>query len=282
MSTFTKKTYEEHRQYLHSIVSLKLWFAWWWQHNHEDESFSSILRTRVDIYRKTDINQGTMNPDKANFDDPEWRELERKLCAAYQEHCADSEAAPFENAAFLIVQPTIDARARRDYEERPYVLDYQCGSLKYDKPKKKHPKCVSFHIANAIAPQSIFADKKYLPQCFTDLMKRSASEYGADSLCTHTWLNSNAKWLELFPMEWSASMEPEDRDVQWHFGFWGQFITAQGAFNSQLGRRLRETGQFPFWPRYSWCSFRSLRKHLSELLSNNTQYCAEPDIPCDA
>jgi hypothetical protein len=260
MVTPMRKTYEEHRQYLHDIVKLQLWFVWWWQHHHPDASFQSILRDRVDIYRKTKINRGMMNPPKPDFDAPEWLDLERHLSQLYLKHRSD--ARTYENAAFHIIQPTIDARSKRDYEERPYVLDYQCGSLKYDRPKEEHPKRVSFHIANALSPQSIFADENYLPQCFADLMNKSASEYGADALGTCTWLNSHAKWLDFFPPEWSGNMEPRNKNVQWHLGFWGQFITARGTFNTRLGRKLRETGEFPFWPRCSWCSFESLRKHL--------------------
>jgi hypothetical protein len=267
MTALAKKTCEEHRQYLHDIVRLKLWFVWWWQHNHPDESFSSILREKVDIYRKTSINRGTMNPVKTDFENPEWLNLEEQLYGLYQKHGSSGEALLFEDAAFRVVLPTIDARARRDYEERPYVLDYQCGSLKYDKPNEKGPKRIFIHIANAVSPQSIFADKRYLPQCLMDVMEKSAAEYGADSLGTSTWLNSHPRWLELFPSEWLINMEAKSKDVEWHFGFWGQFITARGTFNARLGQQLRETGELPYWPRYSWCSFDSLRQHLGVLLN---------------
>jgi len=270
MTKLLKKTYKEHRQYLHDIARLQLWFTWWWKQNNVDESFRLILRQRVDIYRKTNINKGTMN-SKTDFENLEWLDLERQLAELYQKYSSSGESSMFEDEAFLVVQATIDARSRRDYEERPYVLDYQCGSLKYDKPGEEHPKRVNFHIANAVSPQSIFADKKYLPQCFMDLMNKSAAEYGADSLCTNTWLNLHPRWLKLFPSEWTVNMKPENKNVQWHFGFWGQFITARGTFNTRLGRQLRETGEFPFWPRPSWCSFESLQKHLSGILSEGIQ-----------
>ncbi|MCP4176958.1 MAG: hypothetical protein GY756_04255 [bacterium] len=264
MRVYTKKTYEEHLEYLYSIVRLKLWFIWWWKQNNPNESFHSILRERVDIYRKTNINHGTMNPDKTDFNDSEWLDLEKQLDQLYQKYSFKGASLKFEDAAFELVQGTVDARSKRDYEERPYVLDYQCGSLLYDPPKDDHPKRVPFHIANAVAPESIFADKKYLPECLTDLMNKSADEYDADSLSTHTWLNSHPKWSELFPASWHTNMSPENKNIQWHFGFWGQFITAKGTFNYKLGQQLRDTGKFPFLPHYSWCTFKSLRKHLLE------------------
>jgi len=260
------KSFDEHRQYLHKIVRLKLWFVWYWQQKHKEESFSSILRNRVDIYRKTDINQGAMNPPQVYFDDPQWLDLEHKLLDLYRKHSSDDDAFQFEHNAFHILKPIIDKRAFRDYLEPPYVLDFQCGSLKYDRPEKNNPTCVSFHIANALAPGSIFDDKNYLPDCLISLMDKSSAEYGADSLYTSSWLNSHPLWQKLFPEEWEKNMESENHDIQWHFGFWGQFITARGIFNDRLGRQLRETGRFPFLPRYSWCSFESLRNHLSEFL----------------
>ena len=257
-----RKRYEEHCDYLFDVVKLQLWFLWHWKRTHPDETIQSILRNRIDVYRKTDINKESMNPAHVNFDDPEWRDLEERIVERYQKHCFTSDVVAFENDAFQVVRPTIHARSRRDYEERPYVLDYNSGSLTYCTPGKKNPKRVYFHIANAIAPRSIFADNDYLPQCLLKLMEKSAAEYGADSLCTGTWLNSHPIWLKLFPGEWRAHMTPENRDVQWHFGFWGQFITARGTFNARLGGQLRETGEFPYWPRSSWCSFTALRNHL--------------------
>jgi len=174
-----KKSFDEHRQYLHKIVRLKLWFVWHWQQNHKEESFSSILRNRVDIYRKTDINIGTMNPAQVYFDDARWLDLENKLLELYREHSSDEHGTLFEKKAFNILKPTIDARAFRDYLEPPYVLDFQCGSLRYDRPEKINPTRVSFHIANALAPRSIFDDKSYLPDCLISLMDKSSAEYGA-------------------------------------------------------------------------------------------------------
>ena len=73
--TFEKESYEEHRGYLHEIVRLQLWFAWWWKREHPEEPFESILRNRTAIYQKTDINRGTMINPKMDFDSPEWIDL---------------------------------------------------------------------------------------------------------------------------------------------------------------------------------------------------------------
>jgi len=89
-----------------------------------------------------------------------------------------------------------------------------------------------------------------------------AEALGASELETHTWLNSHPRWLALFPREWQANLTAPDADVRWHYGFWGQFVTARGAFHARRAQQLRETGRFPYPPRASWCTFATLRAHL--------------------
>ena len=46
------KTIGEHREYMHGIVRLKLFFLHRWLKEHPEETFQNALRNRVDIYRK--------------------------------------------------------------------------------------------------------------------------------------------------------------------------------------------------------------------------------------
>lgn len=259
----TPKTYEEHLEYLLEIIKLKLCFLWNYLKNHEDETFQHVFRERIDIYRKTDFNRGHMNsiPD---FNIPGWSELEKKIQELYEHTENDISGMRFEREAFEIISPSVRKRSLRDFTERPYVLDYQCGSLKYDLPAKDNPGRITIHIANAVTPRSIFDDRNYLPSCLMKVMDMSYAECKANMIYTSTWLNSHPSWLALFPGEWQENLSPENKDIKWHFGFWGQFITARGTFNYKLGKALRETGKFPYWPRSSYCSFDALRKHLKE------------------
>ena len=65
------KTIEEHLGYLFSIVRLKLFFLARWQKDHPEEDFIQILRERIDIIRKTDINPEALNPVGSYFGLPE-------------------------------------------------------------------------------------------------------------------------------------------------------------------------------------------------------------------
>ena len=224
---------------------------------------SSVLRNRVDIYRKTAVNTGMLNPGTQHFDCPKWLSYEQELQKLYEEYKHDAPA--FENEGFEIFRATLDKRLSKDFADRSGIAGYQCGSLRYNLMEEgKIHETIGFHIANALQPESFFDEPKYLPECFMKLMRDTAKRYGSTRLSTGTWLNSLPKWLELFPREWLDNLSAENTDVQWHYGFWGQFITARGTFNSKYGKIMRETGKLPFYPRTSNCSFKAMKEHLKE------------------
>ncbi len=256
------KTLEEHRTYLHEIVRLKLWFAWHWLREHPDEPFAHVLRERVDIYRKLDVNEGWLNPRVCVWDDPRWLELETRTHELYLKHRQDEDAFAFVEETFPLFQPGLDARAPRDFADRSGLDGYNYGSIRFDPPGQAHPTRIAFHIANAIAPRSIFEDPAYLPACLLETMRRAEEAHGAEELETFTWLNSVPDWLALFPEEWHRHLTPPNYDILWHYGYWGQFITARGTFNARRARRFYDTSMLPYPPRGSWCTFAALREHL--------------------
>jgi hypothetical protein len=257
-----QKTLEEHRQYLHKIVRLKLFFMHNWLAEHPDEPAVDVLRNRIDIYRKTDANPRGLNPpDKEWWNTTAWQALEQALLEVYSRHRRD--AAAFEEEGFAVLRPSVDARAERDFADKGHLGGYQCGSLRYevyDSPRKE----VFFHIANRISPKSLFDDPLYLPCCFMILMEQAEAMCQAEYIETNTWLNSYPKWLSIFPQEWHGSMSEPNTDVQWHYGYWGQFITARGTFNEKLGEFTRQSGKLKFHPRASRCPISAMRKHLTD------------------
>ncbi len=254
-------SYPEYASFLHELTGLQLHFAWRWAREHPGEPIRDILRNRVDLCRKTDPEPRHADIATLDFQRPAWLELEKALTAACE---AARTADAFEARARACVGPVVEAFARKTYGSTAKQEEYQCGSLKYDAPLASAPATVAFHIGNAIAPASIFADPLYLPNCLRHLMDQAEERYGAQALVTTTWLNSLPKWLALFPDEWQTNLSAEDRNVQWHYGFWGQFISAKGTLNARYAQSLRDTGRFPFYPRTSHCSFKALRNHLRD------------------
>jgi hypothetical protein len=256
------KTFDEHRAYLQQMVWLKLWFVWHWLRAHPEETFHMVLRERVDIYRKLDMNPGGLNPAQIDWAEPRWAALEAEAERLYLIHRGDANSLRFESLAFEVFRAEIDARARRDFADTAGLSPYTYGSIRFDGPAEGATR-VFMHIGNTVTPDSIFSDPAYLPNCLLETMTR-AEALGATELETFTWLNSDPRWLALFPAEWQAHLGEPDPNILWHYGFWGQFVTARGTFHARRAQQLRETGQFPYLPRASWCSFATLREHLAE------------------
>ena len=269
MSAPIDHTLEEHRDYLYQIVRLKLFFLHNWLKEHPEETFKSVLRRRVDIYRKCDENPGALNPVDLHFDEAPWLKLENAAEAIYND-CKD-DCAAFEEQAFLVFKPSLDARCERDYLDDSVQKAYLacgCGSLKHETQLfDPENKTVTFHIANMVSPKSIFTDKDYLPRCFLTMLDAVEQKLGAKQIRTSTWLNQNPKWLALFPQEWFDNMQPPNEDVMWHYGFWGQFISARHTFNAKHAAILRQTGRLPFYPRASICTVAAMRAKIKEILA---------------
>lgn len=259
--TVQPKTLEEHRDYLHEVVKLKLFFMHDWLARHPDEAPVDVLRQRVDIYRKTDANPGMLNPPSIDWNAEAWQALERPLLECYARYRDDGEA--FEREGFGILRPSLDARCERDFLDDSPLKAYQCGSLRYNVYKEPTAR-VGFHIANAVCPRSIFDNPHYLPACFLALMEHAEALYGAVEIDTGTWLNENPKWLAIFPQEWHDNLSPRMEDVQWHYGFWGQFITGRGTFNRKMGEYLRRNRRLHYYPRRSFVAIATFRRHLLE------------------
>jgi len=283
MSEVIEKRIDEHAEFLREYVKLQLWFIWNWLHTHPSEDFTFVIRNRVDIYRKTNLNPGLSKntPTPGDFSLPQWRQLERAMEIVFHKSKSTS-AEVFENEAWRLLRPFVEARVERDFREGNGLDNYQCGSLRYDVPRRLlgyrltawlhylligAPRCISFHIGNRIAPRSFFDDPSYLPKCFFQLMEETQRKFYAGGLTIKTWLNSYPPWLELFPKEWLNNMSPPDEGVGWSQLYWGQFITSRGTFNYKHARMFRESGVLPHKPRRSWCTFNSLAAHLHMYLS---------------
>ena len=87
--TVQPKTLEEHRDYLHEVVKLKLFFMHDWLARHPDEAPVDVLRQRVDIYRKTDANPGMLNPPSIDWNAEAWQARERPLLECYARYRDD-------------------------------------------------------------------------------------------------------------------------------------------------------------------------------------------------
>lgn len=264
-STPAEITKEEQLDYLESSSGLMLWFAREWHKTHQEEGFESIVRNRTDLFRMTTFNSGGLDSPIAGYPEA-WLQILSKLSKIHDETKGEEDSSRFEGKCAGLLRPYWIGRLERDIKGQhdvTLVAGYQCGSLRYElAPDKNNPQRITFHIANACYPGSLFDDRLYLPACLLVLTTQCAAKFGVTEIGTGTWLNSHLKWLELFPEEWEKHMGQPNEDICWHYGFWGQFITSRRTFNHKLGAKFRQTGKMPYAPRSSWCSISSLRRHL--------------------
>ena len=259
---FRPKTLAEHREYLHEIVKLQLFFVHLWLEKHPEEDFKQVMELRVNIYRKTDVNPESSLPEVLHYDESPWTDMIAEARRLWERHRDDRAA--FEREAFEIFRDSLDRRAERDYWERPLCGLWQCGCFRPNTVPSSTGRLI-FHIANMVSPHSFFDDPEYLKSCFRALLDVGEKILGVKEFATNSWLNSYPRWLAWFPDEWQRNLGEPNRDIRWHGGYWGQFLTARGTFHYRRGEILRQTGEFPYALRSSFASIEAMRRKLDEM-----------------
>ncbi|OQA85963.1 MAG: hypothetical protein BWY31_01582 [Lentisphaerae bacterium ADurb.Bin242] len=168
--------------------------------------------------------------------------------------------------AVLEFREKILSVAARNYPESlaPNPLFGEGRSLRFQEPHPDLPRnwCV-FHITNGIRPKSFLKEELYLAEGFRRLLDEAEADYHYDTLYTFTWLNSNPRFLYFFPEEWRRNLGEPHPGVFANLGFLGQFLNAEGGLNRKTADLYLATGELPFKPRKSHCSFASMREHLT-------------------
>ena len=256
------KTPEEHRKYVEGFARVSFYFARkWLVPRFPERTIGDLLRNHTPL-----LYHGLDYPPAVWNDDPEGQEILNRA-----NRLAELPPDEFENTMWDEIKELAAKRADMSYPHAVGVVapaSWNCGSLKYDTPDGKLPEgWVTFHIANAVGPKSIFDDPDYLANCFLLLMKESEFRFGVNVLFTSTWLNDRSAFVRFFPQEWqdNLSPRPEEKPVpRWHFGWWGQLVTGRGTINPKAEEFVRKNGFLKCAERASHCSFENMRRHLKE------------------
>lgn len=262
-----RKSLDEHARFVRDTIRLMARFLWDWRAKHPHEDFRYTVEERIDLYRRTVFNPDRFQTKDRNFGAPGWRSLVAVIAEAYSRHATDGDIATFTADFSALVEPFVAPRFARDHAEGLPAFENRAGCFRFDPPYAENPKRVFFHIHNDCEPDSIFDDRRHIPRSFLALMEMAERQYAAIEIETNSWLNEHPRWLEYFPEDWRRNMLPPDTDIRWHYGFWGQFVTARGTLHEKNAAYYAQTGQFPFYPRRSWCGFAELRVHLTQFLA---------------
>ena len=265
MNDKTHLTFEDHGEVIFELLKLQFFYLWNYLKKNRDQVFTEFLREKVDLVRKLDPAPQGKDLCNLDFKNEKWLRLEKELEEIYIESADDSNSDRFETDAMGHIPHILANFAKKTFFKDKKYDTYQCGCLKYDPPSDRKPVICSFHIGNPIAPKSIFSDRQYLTGCLLDMIEQTEEKYNAEFIATDTWLNSLDRWLSYFPEPWQKNLSTPNKNVRWHYGFWGQFISAKGTFNYKYAEILRRTGELPFYPRSSKCSLSDMKEHLKAI-----------------
>jgi hypothetical protein len=257
----SRKTLDEHKGYIEQLCRISFFYARYLKERYPEESIGMLLRKRTPFFHHA-LNMGG-HIEKGN--EPDCLRIE-----ALADKIGNLAIEEFEERMYSEIKKLAMARAEEFYPVSVGMgvpPDWNVRSLKYDPPGEKLPSSwCNFHIANWTAPKSFFDDPRHLPECFLELMDKSAREYGYDTLHTSTWLNDNPRWLALFPKEWKTNLSRRSGLPGWSFGNWGQLVTARGTFNYRAGQHVRTHMELKYKCARSHCSFEAMRRHLESFL----------------
>lgn len=231
------KTPEEHLYYLEEIVKLSLWISARYCNENPNANIVNILDEKTPIFNHTKFNKFHMFETKKPKP-KEWTYIKNRLKGLYDK---DNNPEIFEKFGFDLLKGHIKGRVKEDLKDLHYEgIDNQDESwLRYD--IEEGVKRLELHFENSLYPNSFLSDKKNfylkLNECLLDAKKNNI-----ETLYSGSWLNSYDKFLDLFPIEWKESRNNVNYNIEFHLGFWGQFLRSNESLNEKTVSYLRENG----------------------------------------
>jgi len=239
------KTESEHLEYLQSMIRLSLWFTAYWKNGHPDESIKDIIERRTLLINHTTFND---NPTYDNIKCSRPEELESMFNLITAEYETGIDPVEFECNAMKLLMAFINGRVASDMQEinatvinspieAPSIFAYNLDSKE---------ELLTFHLINTVYPVS-FLNYPELFDRHLRTMVTVAEKAGFKGLDCVSWLNSSERFYDCFPKSWKASEAPAwDQYWEGDLGLWGQFLTANGSFNSKIAEEFRATGKVKY------------------------------------
>lgn len=233
------KTVEEHKFYLDEIVKLSLWVSAKFCNEHPSSDIYNELDKRTPIFNHTEFNKFHIF-DTEQPKPKEWHDIKERLKSIYSEN---STPETFEKLGYELLKPHIYGRVDMDIED---LYDYAESEddeswLRYE----IHGDRVELHFENSLYPDSFMGDNYHFYSKLNECLLAVKSK-GAKILYAGSWLNSYNKFLDLLPPQWKSSRRNRKNEIEFHLGFWGQFLRSNESFNEINGAYLRENGKVKY------------------------------------
>lgn len=219
----------------------------------EGRALSESLSRRSPIFRLTALYNGMATTPQDCFETEKhgWHDIVHRLESTFRKRAADP--AGFEEDGFALLLPVVKPGINRDLKAWPWVPQgystrplpekqiFGCFACEWSSDRKT----LFFHFANACLPESPFKDIENRRREIRSMLGYALrSEPQTDILRCNSWLNSFPPFQSLFPSGYPrpGRVAPVGTGYNW----WGQFMARDGGFHEKNGRRLRETGKFPY------------------------------------
>lgn len=164
----------------------------------------------------------------------------------------------------IFTQVASEIGIRPDMIEKDYWVSWVLNRI-FEHEKLK--KILLFKGGTSLS-KAFLADESYF-FCELERIMDGAEQCGCHTLATTTWLNSNPRFLALFPGEWTDNLGEPSEELQNNLGFHGQFVMADGSLNLKAADYFLEHGKLKYRPRASYCSFANVRQHIRERRNAN-------------
>ena len=249
------------------LARLSLWYAR--KRSGGGASLTEILSRCTPLYRLLDLWDGRHHPSQPDFP---WRESGfLQLSEKLEELRSRTDADRFEEEGLAILLPHLEAGIDRDLSAWPWT---PCGYCPYELPEdqvsgifacewKQGSDYLAIHIGNACLPDTPFHDLEARARELLRLLDAACGKAsGLRFVGCNSWLNDFPPFRLLFPSEWLPPDAPV-APVGFGFNWWGQFMARDGRFHERNGRKMRETGSFPYLSKTGRCRITALRNHLA-------------------
>lgn len=276
------KTAEEHKNFLVSMIKLKLWFVAKWKYENPNETIQSIVNERTLLRNYSKFNPGVLNQDLKNVEmSAAWGNLVDEIESIYISQKVKSDYELFENTAYALFEGVIDDRIERDLDlfNNQYVSDEsRNGSCFFfeanvednseegiylQKNYGDGKKFMRAHQWNNRYPESYLADKKFFRRSLIKLID-DVESLGCAGIYGTGWMNLFPLFSKMFPPEWRKNAIGPSYDIKGNLGCWGQFITPNYSFQHKIGERYRREHFIPFPTTLSFSTNEDFRRFFSK------------------
>ncbi len=246
-------TFEIYKEFIHDLIKLKAWYAWWLK-NNTDLGYDEIIEERVNFFKEGNRR---------------WAETKEALIEKYERQDGNTDTMELETRILEKIRIYADDTFLKKvfYKEFEKTLKESCYGIGYEfHPEygvNGSPDFLTFHFRNYFAPDTPFNHRDKLIDGLRQAIKKATIERPDMTMAQcATWLNSVTAFSSLFPPVWkerAISGNPGG-----HLGWWGQFMDRTGYLHKKNAEALRATGDFPYKHLKCKCSIKELKEYLDE------------------